>query len=415
MAIDMILRGGRVLDPQSGRDEIADLYVSKGRITSQDRNRQRFEKENSPIVIDVRGKLVLPGLIDFHAHVADTVIPLAVDPDFAGLQTGVTSVCDAGSCGWLNFSAFRRFIIPQAKTRIFALLHMSPFGEAVLPEIGYELFNEKSIRTVIDENRDIIRGIKLRFIGETIRRNEIDVLGASADIACKEGLPLIVHTGFSNTMGITKHELNQAQLRLLSLLKKGDVITHCFTAKDGGLLIDPSIRSALLEALGRGVLLDTAPGRGHMSFSVAREALKAGIEPALLGTDVVKVADPEPHFYNLTMVMSKMLALGIPLHKVVAMGTCNPADVLRASAEVGSLKTGMPADITILEIRKGDFLLADGAAGNIIPAQEILLPVGVVKAGVHSKVSTLYQNYIPERELIEKEFRKRKKGAVGNG
>lgn len=426
------LRGGRVMDPCSGRDEYADIHIENGILlpygsvpasegVSVDKSRKavsgssrsavsgssRSAAGGSTEILDISGCLVLPGLIDFHAHAAGTVIPLAVKPDEAGVDTGVSAVCDAGSCGWLNFDAFHEYVIPQAVTKVFALLHLSPFGEAVLPEVGYSLFDQSRILDVIERYRDVIRGIKMRYIAETITDRDFDVLEHAVLIARTSGLPLVVHTGFADRKGISDRDLRAAGERLLKVLEKGDVITHCFTGKPGGIVADMSLRPALEDAVSRGVQLDAAPGRSHMNFSTARRALVEGIFPDLIGTDVVRISPTDPlrkayqaHFYNIAMVMNKLTALGMPLEKTAATATCNPAAVLGTGSTAGRIVPGLPADLTVLDMVEGDFLLSDGADGNLAETGMVLVPRMVIQAGCVREVSETIRSGIPYRELM---------------
>ncbi len=143
----------------------------------------------------LRGKLVCPGLIDTHAHVSRDLVSLAVDPDEAGVFAGVTSVIDAGSTGYLHLPPFRKYVIAQARTDVFVFLNISPFGEVVLPEVGFDLVDEGAFLATIEDNRDVVCGIKVRAIGELIYATKIDVIDLAVRIARKAGLPLMVHLG----------------------------------------------------------------------------------------------------------------------------------------------------------------------------------------------------------------------------
>lgn len=381
----MILRNGRVIDPATGRDEIADIVL--------DDSTDVAERDPAPSGIDVTGCLVIPGLIDFHTHVAETVVDLGKAPEDGGVATGVTAVCDAGSCGYINFPAFARFNVPTSTAAVYALLHVSPFGEAVLPETGYDRFDEARFLDTVAEFRDIIRGVKLRFIGEILDLDRVDVMELAVRVARKADLPLIVHTGFDRPTTLTPSEVRRHQVRLLEMLQGGDVLTHAFTGKVGGFFPDGEPIPELPSALERGVLLDVAPGRGHIDFTVAQRAIELGFLPHLLGTDAVRRPDPEPHFYSVPVVMSKMLALGVPLDRVVSMASTAPAAVLGVAGDG-------PADISVLRIHRGDYAFHDGAAGNVIPGSIVLTPELVIRRGRLHTPAEVYRTHVPTAAMI---------------
>jgi len=388
----MIITGGRVVDPAQGIDGIRDVAVSNGCIEKIGKQLPADTGE----IIDAKGMLVTPGLIDLHAHVAPDVIPLSVDPDEAGITTGVTTVNDAGSCGWLNFHMFRKYIWPRAKTRVYSFVHMAPFGEAILPEIGYEVLQEDKIIDIIESNRDVIRGIKIRAVGELIHANQASVPEKAKKIADRAGVPLMVHLGMDRNETLSKRTIDDFIASLLGLLEKGDILTHAFTDNPGGVFLPGGIPVPGLEdALSRGVLLDAAPGKGHFSFKVAGKAIQGGILPHALGTDVVKLDTAQPHFYNVAAIMSKFVALGVSLESTIAMATSNSAKMLSAESECGNLKVGSPADITIIEMKKGDFLFQDGRAGNQVPGELFLIPRLVIKDGEKSEISNHIVGHLP--------------------
>lgn len=405
MKPDLVIQKGRIIDPASGTDRIGDLLVAGGRVLST----EEPGTAEAGRVFDAAGLLVVPGLIDFHAHTADTVISLCTGPDEAGIRKGVTALCDAGSCGYLNFPAFRKYVIDPAVTGVYALLHVSPFGEAVLPETGYGIFDEGRFVDTAEEHREVVRGVKLRFIGEILREDGPDVMAAAFGAAEKAGLPVVVHTGFDNPAGFTPKEIRSGQLRLLSFMRPGDVLTHAYTPKAGGFFSGDGVLPELRKAVEGGVLLDATPGMSHFSFPVLQKALEAGFPPALLGTDTVKKPRPEPHFYSVTMVMSKLLACGLPLDRVIAAASSVPAGVLGIGGRSGSLEAGMQADISILRLHEGDFLLHDGGAGNLLPSRRVITPEAVFKGGKEYPLDPVYSGHLPTREAVLAEAEERKK------
>jgi dihydroorotase len=398
MANNLLIRGGRVIDPSQNIDTIMDIFVSDGKIAGINTTPNSAEMQ----VLDATGKLVCPGLIDIHAHVSRDLISLAVDPDDAGISTGVTAVNDAGSVGYLHLHPFRKYCISPAQTDVFVFLNVSPFGEVVLPEIGFNLVDENIFLETISTNRDIVRGIKVRAIGELIYSVQVDVIRLAVRLARNSGLPLMVHLGMGFNEPVSRLEIDSFISRMLGMLEKGDILTHAYTDKPGGVFqLDGSPIPGLEPALARGVYLDAAPGRGHINFNLANAAIQRGFSPHAIGTDVVKLPLEQPHFYNVAAVASKFLAMGIKLPDAIAMVTCNPARMLGEENKRGSIKVGNAADISILDHLKGDYLFHDGRAGNVIPGIEFLSPQVCVKNGEILDVRESYRRHIPDKKLMQ--------------
>jgi dihydroorotase len=394
---DILIRGGRVVDPSQGLDRQMDVAIADGRIVALDAN---LPSEGAGQVIDATGRLVTPGLIDLHAHVAADLISLAVEPDDAGVRAGVTAVVDAGSVGRTNLHPFRKFVIAQARTDVFVFLNIAPFGEAILPEVGFDVVDEEAVLRAIAANRDVVRGIKVRAIGELIYACPVDALDLARRVARKAGLPLMVHLGMGFDEPVSREEIAAFTARLLGMLEAGDILTHAFTDKPGGVFtLDGEPLPGLEKALARGVLLDASPGRGHLNFKLAAAAMARGFLPYAMGTDVIRLAEEQPHFYSVAAVVSKFIALGLPLADAIAAVTEHPARILGEEGRRGSLRVGMKADVTGLTLREGDFLLHDGRAGNMIPARLFLSPAWALKDGSLYDVKPSLAAHVPRREV----------------
>jgi len=403
MPYDLLIHDGRVFDPVQNIDRVMNIAVSDGKIATLDAPSNTEAKQT----LNATGKLVCPGLIDIHAHVSRDLVSLAVDPDEAGVTAGCTTVSDAGSVGYLHLHPFRKYAISQARTDVFVFLNISPFGEVVLPEVGFDIVDETEFLKIIDTNRDVVKGIKLRAIGELIYANKVDVVELAVRIARKAGLPLMIHLGMGFNEPLTSDEIDSFITRLLGLLEKGDILTHAFTDKPGGVFrLDGTPLPGLESALTRGVYLDAAPGRGHINFNLVKAALARGFAPQALGTDVVKLPEEQPHFYNVAAVASKFLALGLSLNDVISAATCHPAKMLGEQEKRGSLKPGMQADISVLGYHEGEFLLHDGRVGNVIPANVFLSPQMTVKRGEVIQVRESHRGHIPTKTLMEAMLKK---------
>jgi dihydroorotase len=398
MQSDLLIKNGQVVDPSQGIDRVMNIATRAGKIAALDAPAATEAKQT----YDASGKLVCPGFIDIHAHVSSDIVPLAVTPDEAGVSAGCTAVSDAGSVGYLHLHPFRKFAIAPARTDVFVFLNVSPFGEVVLPEVGFDIVDEAEFLKVIEANRDIVKGIKLRAIGELIYANKVDVVDLAVRIARKAGLPLMIHLGMGFNEPLTSDEIASFITCMLGRCEKGDILTHAFTDKPGGVFrLDGAPIAGLEEALARGVYLDAAPGRGHINFNLVKAALARGFAPQALGTDVVRLPEEQPHFYNVPAVASKFMALGMSLNDVIAAATCNPAKMLGEEEKRGSIKVGMTADLTMLGWHEGEFLLHDGRVGNVVPANIFLSPQMVVKRGEMIQVRESHRGHIPTKSTME--------------
>jgi dihydroorotase len=380
MSYKLLIKGGRVIDPAQGLNDVLDIAVNQGEIAAVSAN---IPDSAAHKIIDAQGLVVTPGLINMHGHVAEAIVSFCLPPDDVGVYAGVTAVCDAGSTGYANFDAFRQLIIFGAQTDVFAFLHLSPIGEAIIPEIDYRDIDLDLMLDAINANRDIIRGIKIRAVGNVMAQADFDVVTMARKVADASGLPIMVHLGLDRGDVVDDEVVHHFTRHLLAHLREGDILTHIYTDKPGGVLQTNGVVFPGLQAiLDRGVLLDVGSANGHLSFEVARAAIQQGILPTTLSTDVTALLDNDPQYASLTVLMSKFLALGLSLEQVVAMTTINPARALGEETRRGSLKVGMPADITLLELEEGAFSFLDGRPGNTIQGNQLLSPRFCLKNGV---------------------------------
>ena len=378
-----VIRGGRVIDPSLDLDSVRDVVVSDGKIAAV------LDPGSIPAVgcsgyreVDASGKIVVPGLIDFHVHVFPGVCHFGIDVDLTCLSRGVTTVLDFGTAGGLIFDGFRRYVIDTARTRVMALLHIA--GQGMIGSIGDppllgELHDLRycdldTVRRVVDSNRDVIAGIKIRCTANLAEggRNEAAGLELARKAADMTGLPLVVHS--PNSSLSIDHVLDH--------LRPGDVLTHCCHGKDCGLVdehlqVAPSIR----RKLETGILLDVGHGFSSFDFRVARSLIEQGLLPDFISSDVHHYNLHGPVF-DLVTTMDKFLHLGLSLPEVVRRTTLKPAIFLGLDREIGTLQPGSTADITILELQTGDFPLVD-SEGRVEIGHQHLEPIHVFRSGQH--------------------------------
>lgn len=413
--LDTILRGGHVIDPATGRDGIADIGIAGDRIAAI---AGELPTDAAREVIDVSGKIVIPGMIDTHGHVYEHVTgKFGLNADMVGVQSGVTTVVDQGGPSCMTIPGFRAFIAEPAATRVLCFISAYLVGGLeghLYPELyGPGQLNVEHTVRAARENPDLVRGIKAHAEIGGASRWGLEVIKIGKQIARGAGLPLYIHLGqlWPEADGVTI-DPDEVVRELMPIMEAGDVLAHPFSRHPGGFISAETgeVHPVVWAALERGVTVDVGHG-SHFSFDMARKVLAAGIVPHTLGADMhgYNVRIPEtakdgaardgaqraanPFFgvapFNLTNAMTKLLALGMTLPQVLATVTSNPAQMLHLDAEIGSLQVGREADVTVLEMPQGRFDLADNSGVKVV-ASEMIVPAFCLRAGRrHDVVSPL--------------------------
>ena len=349
---DLVLKGGTVVDPSSGLDGVLDVAVDKGLIA---RIAPGIPPSEAARVIEVGGKIVTPGLIDVHAHVFDGINRNGVNPDLGGVYAGVTTIVDAGSAGSATFSGFPRHIIPRCQTEIVPFLHICQTGLATQPDIIAEssVSFDDTLR-VARQHTGLICGIKARMVSPALEIMGMEMPKLAKRAAREAGIKLMVH------IGDTEKRYDPKVIHpLLDLLEPGDILTHYFTPNPGGVLdANGKLVPEAREAADRGVWFDTAHGRMNFSFDVGRRIIEQGLLPHCISTDLT-VPGRLNTVHSMTEMLTRFLGLGFTLPQVVTMSTANPAKAIGAEHRLGSLAVGRQADISVLEIEDGDWIVYD--------------------------------------------------------
>jgi len=355
---DYLLKGGRVIDPVQEIDGIMDLAIKDGKICLLKREIEESEALNT---INVKGKLIMPGLIDLHTHIYWGGTSLGINPNDVGPKTGVTTFVDAGSSGPGNFLGFKEHIIETSICDIFAFLNISYAGIPYFSSEDFsnpnmygenqalEMIKVQSVINIVEKFPAIIKGIKVRLGMNTSGNLSLIPLQLAMKAAELTGKPVMVHID----------EAPPTVEQLISCLREKDIITHSFkggtnkfTNKNGEVL------SELLEARERGVVVDIGHGVASFSFKVATEMLKNNFYPDTISTDLHALSIKKAAF-DLPTTMSKFINLGMPLDKVVYACTYSPAVVIGEEKEIGHLKIGSKADIAIFELKEGNYEFYD--------------------------------------------------------
>ena len=345
---ELLIKGGRVIDPVQAVDGRRDVALAGGRIVAV---ADRLPEDRAGEVYDATGQLVLPGLVDLHTHVYWGVVH-SLDPDLVALYSGSTTNVDAGTVGARIFKGFRRHIAENSTSRVLCFLNAGVAGLAYSPNTqDVSIWDVEAAVETIEANRDLIRGVKglpgPHFGSAYV--HSLEGLQLARETASLAGVPLMIHLAAPPP----------PVSGWLPLLGEGDILTHAFRGDLARILgRDGKIRPDVWEAKQRGVIFDVGHGSASFSFHVARVALDEGLPPDVISTDL-HGGSFSRRALDLPTCMSRYLALGLDLADVIAAATINPARALGMEDEIGSLRVGGPADVTVLELVDGEFTLLD--------------------------------------------------------
>jgi dihydroorotase len=367
---DLVLKGGRVIDPSQGIDKVTDIAFAGGKVAAIG------DGLAGTAVRDVKGKIVSPGLIDLHTHVYWGGTSLGVDAELLARTGGVTTSIDAGSAGPGNFHGFRKHVIEPSPVRILPFLNVSfpgifAFSKTVM--VGecqdMRLIDARDAVRVAREHKDLILGIKVRVGKSASGDSGIMPLDIAMDVAEETGLPLMAHL---DAPPPSRHEV-------MSRLRKGDILTHCFRPfPNAPIAPDGRVREEILKARQRGVIFDIGHGGGSFGFGTTRGMLKAGFLPDVISSDVHVISIEGPAFDLLT-TMSKFLCLGVDLPTVIKLTTSNAAKAI-SRPDIGTLKVGNVGEATVIDLKDGKFDYAD-SIGETMVGDKRMVSAGVVLAG----------------------------------
>jgi dihydroorotase len=359
---DMIIKGGRVIDPSLGLDGVRDVAIAGGRIAAVEANITGDAAET----IDARGKIVAPGLIDIHTHAART----KEGPPLA-LQDGVTGWVDAGSAGADNIDNMAA--VARGAPQIGRLLvNIARTGVASGGELhNLNAANVALARGAIARHRDVVVGVKARLSENVAGANDLEALRRAQEAAAPFNLPVMIHVG-----------QNYSPMRaILALLKRGDIVTHMYAPGKNGILDEQGrLFPEVTAARRRGILFDFGNGvADHFDWAAVEKATKQGFWPDTFSTDW-NVMSKTTGVVDFPNVMSKFIMFGMPLSQIIACATVNAARVFPSFDDRGTLNIGAPADVAILELREGSFEFLDNYKG-VRTGRQRLFPAGTVLAG----------------------------------
>lgn len=370
---DLLLKGGEVIDPSQDLHQHSDVAFRDGRVAALAPD---LPVESAQDVIDVRGHLVTPGLLDIHGHFFYRGWPGAVDPDIACLPSGVTTAVDAGSTGWGNYQALKDYVLEPCDTNVYAFVHLCATGLTSLTARIGELQNlafaqiDQAIRC-IDENRGDVLGIKVRIDHRaTGEANALPALEMARQVADATHSQMMVHVSGTPI----------PLVKIFDFMQPGDIATHILNGHANGILdgngrVLPEVR----EARERGIILDVGHAGVHFDLTVGHAAVSQEFWPDTLSTDA-HTPPPDRVVYDLLGVMSTFLALDMPLDGVIATVTSKAAAAIGQEKELGTLQVGSTGDAAVLDLQSGEFTFVD-AAGNQVKSDRQLTSILTVKDG----------------------------------
>jgi dihydroorotase len=369
---ELVIANGEVLDPSQKLRGKRDVGIRFGQIAAiapsipADRSVQR---------IDAAGKLVTPGLIDLHTHFCP-YIGIGLPADELVPITCTTTAVSAGDAGWQTWGAFRLLALPHSRTRLYAFVHIASIGLAgglAPPEmLNIDYANVEGCAKVVAENPDTVLGVKVRITDSVVGQNGLEPLRRAiraAELAGK-GVRVMCH------IGAAPGNLSD----LLDLLRPGDILTHAYSGAGNNTVQNGRLLPAALAAKQRGVIIDVGHGGGSFDFTVCEPALQQGMPPDTISSDIHAVSINTPGYPTLPWVMSKFLAIGMPLEDVVAKATVEPAKIIGRVAGLGTLEVGAPADIAIMDLVDGPAEFVDTRT-NKRSGTKKLVPVLTIRGG----------------------------------
>ncbi len=375
MMYDFIIKGGYVFDSLNRTFAVRDLYIKDG-LLADGAGMEAAE------IIDARGKYVVPGLIDEHAHLNLDGTIIGANADLTCIPGGVTSAVDGGTTGAAGFELFYKSNIIRYETSVYAYLNVSTFGNKslCLHEENHDPadFREDLILKLFRKYPDILRGLKVRMCSGTLENYGMKPLYKTIEIserlqAAGFHAPVIVHYG-DLPENVTVKELTAS-------LRKGDVLAHAYQTHGETIFdSDGKVLNCVKEAQTRGVVIDSCNGRVHWSFDNMKNGFADGFYPDIISSDLVRASEYTRPGFSLLHAMRVCSAAGMDREAILQAVTYHPAKAAGILDKAGTLEPGKTADIAVLDIAEDHSVLKDMFGGEC-EGKEIFIPLLTMKQG----------------------------------
>jgi dihydroorotase len=353
---DLVLKGGHVIDARNGISAVRDVAIKDGRIAAVSPG---LDPRTALKLVDVSGLYITPGLIDIHFHAyAGGSYPRGTAPDGFTFRTGVTTVVDPGSAGWRTFDDFKARIIDTSRTRVLVMLNI--VGHGIAGSKFENDLNDMQVEPTAKlalKHKGLIVGIKTAHYAGP----EWDPFTRSVEAGRIADVPVMVDFGSAKVRTIK--ELFEKHFR------PGDIFTHCYAQGARAEVIDGKINPAIFAAQKKGILFDVGHGGGSFVFRTAVQAFKEGYYADTISTDM-HINSMNAGMKDMLNVMSKFLAMGMPLDDVIAKSTWAPARAIKQES-LGHLSVGAVADVAVLRLETGKFGFVDHYGARLSSTQKL--------------------------------------------
>lgn len=367
--MDILIKNGHVIDPYNNIDKIVDIGVHNGKVVEVG----DLSDSNAQKIIDAKGCYVIPGIIDYHAHIAP-LCEIGIPAESVCFSSGVTTIVDAGSTGCSNYESYRGNIL-SSKLRIKCYLNVCSAGlvtNSYLENINPENYNKTKIKRLFEKYPDELVALKIRMDEKLTGSLGIEPLLKTLEIAKEIGTRVVVHTTNASV----------SQWELANVLRNGDVFTHMYHNFNNSIINeDGAVHDDIYKARERGVIFDAANARFHFAFKVANAAISDGFLPDIISTDLTKKSMyKKPQIFNMTFLLSKYLNMGLDISTIVKLCTMNPASLLGMEDEIGQLGVDTCADIAILKVINKKVHFEDWE-GGILEGNKLLRNMMTIRDG----------------------------------
>lgn len=366
MTEKIIIQNGYVIDPEKNTIEMKEIAIQNGTLISPQKSSTTKVK-----YIDAKGCYVSPGFIDMHVHIFTEKTELGIEADLIGIKQGVTTVVDAGSAGYNDYSDFKKDVVERSQTEVLSFLNISRKGlTSGLSELAdaEDLMSLEEAVEIFKKEANIV-GLKARMSGSVVKARGIKPLEHARMLADHLDVPIMVH------IGNPPPNLQE----IFPLLRKGDIVTHAFHGKQHGILNREGVLIPEAQgALKRGVLFDIGHGTSSFSYETLLKFRETYDNPFTTSTDIY-IKNYENPVCSLMNTMTKLLVLGVPFIEVMKTVTIRAANALGLSQK-GTLEIGMDADITIFKEIEQQATLLD-SEGAALEVKKVLKPYMVLRQG----------------------------------
>ena len=372
MKYDFVIRGGHVIDPAGGVDAKRDIFVYNSKIVPAAAT-DDYEAEE---IIDATGCLVLPGLIDFHSHVAYRFSEAGLNPDLYYLPNGITAVVDAGSAGTSNFESMLHSVVANAMITIRNFINISPVGlstERFRENLDPAVFDLKKMEYLFELYSEYILGFKVRVGKNFSFGRGLDPIKSATDFGAHFKRPVYAHILYPE----------ESVDKVLEYLRPGDIYGHFYQGQGPNTILDNNgkVRKSLLLARERGVIFDSAAGSRGRSLKIAKAAIEQGFYPDIISADAVTNTVYRKCVFSLPHFMSEYYSMGMPLAEVVRACTQTPAKLMHMGDSIGTLAPGALADIAVFKLEQRPVCFDDIYDGSNYVGKYLFVPQMTIKAG----------------------------------